>query len=292
MTAVLACGAMPELPEVETVRRMLDAHVLGRTVARARLSDKKLRTAISPAAFRKLVGRAIESTGRHGKYLFVHFSGGVTLLSHLGMSGRWLFSDGEPTDELPHVHATLVFADGSWLRFQDPRRFGLVRVVASERLTKEPELARLGPDPIAAPPDPADLRERARGRTVAVKAFLLDQGEIAGVGNIYASEILHRTGVHPARKAGSIREPEWSAIAVETRRVLEEAIDRMGTTFSSYRTLWNEPGQYGERLLVYDRAGQPCRRCGRPIRRSVIGQRSTYFCPSCQPARGSRNGKK
>jgi formamidopyrimidine-DNA glycosylase len=283
---------VPELPEVETVRRMLDAHVLGRTVARTRLSNKKLRTPISPAAFRKLVGRTIESTGRHGKYLFVHFSGGVSLLSHLGMSGRWLFSVAAPTDDLPHVHATLVFADGSWLRYQDPRRFGLVRVLASDRIAREPEIAKLGPDPIAAPPDPVVLRERARGRTVAVKAFLLDQGEIAGVGNIYASEILHRTGVHPARKAGSIREPEWSAIASETRTVLEEAIDRMGTTFSTYRTLWNEPGQYGEQLRVYDRAGKPCRNCGQAIRRSVIGQRSTFFCPSCQPARRSRTGKK
>ncbi len=104
---------MPELPEVETVRRMLDAHVLGRTVARARLSAKALRTPISPAALRRLVGRTIESTGRHGKYLFLHFSGGVTLLSHLGMSGRWLFSPGAPTDDLPHVHVTLVFADGA-----------------------------------------------------------------------------------------------------------------------------------------------------------------------------------
>src|SRR4051794_23052044 len=114
---------MPELPEVETVRRMLDAHVLGRSVLRARLSDKALRAPITPASFRRLVGRAIESTGRHGKYLFLHFDGGVTLLSHLGMSGRWLFSAAAPEDELPHVHATLLFADGAWLRFQDPRRF-------------------------------------------------------------------------------------------------------------------------------------------------------------------------
>jgi len=283
---------VPELPEVETVRRMLDAHVLGRKVARVRLSDQKLRTPISRAALGKLVGRTIESTGRHGKYLFVHFSGGLTLLSHLGMSGRWLFSTGAPTDELAHVHATFVFADGAWLRYQDTRRFGLLRVVATSRLAREPEVAKLGPDPIAAPPDAADLRERARGRTVAVKAFLLDQAQIAGVGNIYASEILHRTGIHPARKAGSIREPEWVAIAAETRAVLEEAIARMGTTFRTYRTLWNEPGEYGEQLRVYDRAGRPCPVCGRPIRRSVIGQRSTFFCPSCQPARATRNGKK
>jgi len=283
---------MPELPEVETVRRMLDARVLGLTVARTRLSDKALRTPISRAALRRLTGRTIESTGRHGKYLFLHFSGGVTLLSHLGMSGRWLFDETPPTETLPHVHATLAFTNGAWLRYQDPRRFGLLRVVATAKLAREPELAKLGPDPIAAPPDPLALRESARGRTVAVKAFLLDQGEIAGVGNIYASEILHRTGVHPARRAGSIGEIEWARIAEVTREVLEEAIARMGTTFSTYRTLWNEPGEYGSQLRVYDRAGEPCRSCGKPIRRSVIGQRSTFFCASCQPSRRPTSGKK
>jgi formamidopyrimidine-DNA glycosylase len=183
-------------------------------------------------------------------------------------------------------------SSGAAVTFNDPRRFGLMTLLTPAQLARHPVLSRLGPEPLSPDFDAAALARACRGRKTALKVALLDQRVVAGIGNIYASEILHRTGVHPARKAGSIREPEWSAIAVETRLVLEEAIDRMGTTFSSYRTLWNEPGQYGERLLVYDRAGQPCRRCGRPIRRSVIGQRSTYFCPSCQPARGSGNGKK
>ncbi|MEO5619069.1 MAG: DNA-formamidopyrimidine glycosylase family protein, partial [Candidatus Eisenbacteria bacterium] len=166
---------MPELPEVETVRRMLDAHVLGRTILSVNRSAKALRTPFGPAAARRMGGRRIDSTGRHGKYLFIHFDSGLSLLSHLGMSGRWLFSAGEPAEPLKHVHATLRFADGARLRFQDPRRFGFLRVVDTERLGQEPELARLGPDPIAAPPDPHDLHQRARGRRVAVKAFLLDQ---------------------------------------------------------------------------------------------------------------------
>jgi len=283
---------MPELPEVETVRRMLDAHVLGRTVARVRRSGKALRTPFAAGAARRLFGRRIESTGRHGKYLFVHFDGGLTLLSHLGMSGRWLFSPGEPGEALPHVHADIHFADGSRLRFQDPRRFGFLRVVSTAALHEQPELARLGPDPVAARPDPRDLGERARGRRASVKAFLLDQSQIAGVGNIYASEILHRTGTHPARAAGRVTPAEWTAIARVTREVLDEAIARMGTTFSAYRTLWNEPGQYGEQLRVYDRGGEPCRTCGTPIRRTVLGQRSTFFCPSCQPARRPKSSKK
>jgi len=293
---------MPELPEVETVRRMLDAQVVGRTVAQVRRSSKPLRTPFTGALARRLEGRRVESTGRHGKYLFVHFDGGLTLLSHLGMSGRWLFDVPAATEgraaanpareSLPHVHATLDFADGGRLRFQDPRRFGMLRVVRTERLRDEPEIAALGPDPVASRPDPRDLHERARGRRVPVKAFLLDQSQIAGIGNIYASEILHRTGTHPARPAGRVSAAEWAAIARVTREVLDEAIARMGTTFSAYRTLWNEPGQYGEQLRVYDRGGEPCPKCRTPIRRTVLGQRSTFFCPSCQPARPRKSPKK
>lgn len=284
---------MPELPEVETVRRMLDVQVLGRTVERVQRSSKSLRTPFRPAAARKLIGHRVESTGRHGKYLFLHFDRGLTLLSHLGMSGRWLFTaPGAEEERLPHVHATITFRDGARLRFQDPRRFGLLRLVASARLNEEPEIALLGPDPVAAAPDPADLARRAKGRRVAIKSFLLDQQQIAGVGNIYASEILHRVRMHPSRRAGRLRPEEWSAVARETRAVLDEAIARMGTTFSAYRTIWNEPGQYGGQLRVYDRAGKPCRNCGTPIRRSVHGQRSTFFCPSCQPLRVGRSRKK
>jgi formamidopyrimidine-DNA glycosylase len=122
-----------------------------------------------------------------------------------------------------------------------------------------------------------------------VKVFLLDQARIAGIGNIYASEILFRARVHPGRRAGSLGADEWRRIAAEIPAVLQEAIDRMGTTFSSYRTIWNEPGAYGEQLRVYDRAGEPCRRCGNAIRRVIQGQRSTFFCPICQrPARRIR----
>jgi formamidopyrimidine-DNA glycosylase len=276
---------VPELPEVETVRRMLDERVLGRLVRRVSLSGKRLRAPVGAASMRRLAGRRIETTSRLGKYLFLHFDGGLTLLSHLGMSGRWLFSPGAPDERLPHVHAKLDFADGAMLRFQDPRRFGLLRVVATAALAREPELRALGPDPVADPPRGAALAERARGRRVAIKNFLLDQKQIAGVGNIYASEILHRAGVHPARAAGRLAEHEWDGIAAATGDVLREAIERFGTTFSMYRTLWNEPGQYGERLRVYDRAGSPCPGCGAPIRRVVLGQRSSFFCPVCQPRR-------
>jgi formamidopyrimidine-DNA glycosylase len=275
---------VPELPEVETVRRNLQSTILGRTVHAVRLSGKKLRIPISPRMRTGLRGRRVDRIERCGKYLLLHFDGDRTLISHLGMSGRWLFYADAPVRAMPHVHVRMQFRDGAELWFQDPRRFGLLKLVPTARLQRDPALAGLGPDPIASPPSGVSLETAARGATIAVKNFLLDQKRLAGVGNIYASEILHRAGVDPRRRAGRLRSPEWEAVARETVRVLSDAIERMGTTFRTYRTVWNEPGSYGEYLLVYDRAGEPCRTCGGPIRRILQGQRSTFYCPRCQPA--------
>jgi len=287
---------MPELPEVETVRRMLEHHVVGRTVRSVRLSGKRLRIAVSRTLPSRLRRRTVRAVRRHGKYLLVDFDREITVLSHLGMSGRWLFFPSRPKEAMPHVHVEVAFEDGSWLWFQDPRRFGLIKALDSERAFRDPALASLGPDPVLALPEPDRLVTNAKGSKTAIKNFLLDQKRIAGIGNIYASEILHRAGIDPRRRAGSLSRREWVAVATEIPRVLFAAIERMGTTFSTYRTLWNEPGSYGERLLVYDRASEPCRKCGTPIRRIVQGQRSTFFCPTCQrrgavPApRRSRSG--
>jgi formamidopyrimidine-DNA glycosylase len=284
---------VPELPEVETVRRNLEATILGRTIEQVRLSGKKLRVAISPRIRTALRTRRVETVERHGKYLLIHLDDRTSLISHLGMSGRWLFFADAPVRAMPHVHVKIRFRDGAELWFQDPRRFGLLKLVSTARLREDPALEGLGPDPIATPPSGASLEATARGATIAVKSFLLDQKRLAGVGNIYASEILHRARIDPRRSAGRLRRQEWEAVARETVRVLSEAIERMGTTFSAYRTLWNEPGAYGEQLLVYDRERQPCRNCGHAIRRIVQGQRSTFYCPRCQrgsgrASRGSR----
>jgi len=278
---------VPELPEVETVRRMMDRHARGRKVRSVVLSGARLREAVPATLPRRVSGRTITAVRRHGKYLLVDLSGGMTLISHLGMSGRWLYYERPPAALPPHLHARIGFADGSSLWFLDPRRFGVLRAVPTRRLKADRALALLGPDPIASPPSGAELLALARGARVSVKNFLLDQRRIAGVGNIYASEILYRAGVDPRRAAGRLIEDEWRAVAAETGRVLGEAIEHMGTTLSTYRTLWNEPGTYAERLRVYDRAGEPCRACGTPIRRIVQG-RSTYYCPTCQPARPAR----
>lgn len=281
---------MPELPEVETVRRMLAEHVIGRTVRRVSLSGLPLRGTVPKALSRRLPGRTLEAIDRHGKYLLVRFDGELTVIAHLGMSGRWLFFPEPPAKTLPHVHVRIAFADGTELWYQDPRRFGSVKAVATSRVARDPSIAILGPDPIEHPPTGESLHAEARGSRMAVKLLLLDQRRLAGVGNIYASEILHRAKVDPRRAAGRVPAGDWDRIAEETRRVLGEAIERFGTTFSMYRTLWNEPGGYGERLRVYDRAGQPCRICGNPIRRIVQGARSTFFCPRCQGPQKRRSG--
>jgi formamidopyrimidine-DNA glycosylase len=275
---------MPELPEVETVRRMLAAHVAGRRIRRAAVSRHRLRAASLARLPAALEGRTFGIPKRTGKFLFLDLDGGVTLLSHLGMSGRWLFwADERSADgSMPHVHLRLSLAGGGALWYQDIRRFGMLRVVPLERLARDPSVRLLGPDPLVEPPTGESLRALARGARVAVKNFLLDQRRIAGLGNIYVSEVLFRAALDPRRRAGALTTAEWTRVAEEIPRVLEESIARMGTTFSTYRTIWNEPGEYGERLLVYDRAGEPCRRCGTAVRRIVQGGRATFFCPACQ----------
>ncbi len=279
---------MPELPEVETARRMLEASVRGRTIRTVSLSRHRLREPVPRDLPRRLRGRTIRRLDRIGKYLLIGLDDGLTLLSHLGMSGRWrVVPAGERIAAGPHVHVRIGFADGTRLWYEDARRFGLRRPLAGAGPGHDPALARRGPDPLAHPPTGRTLAAEAAGSRAAVKTFLLDQRHLAGLGNIYASEVLHRAGVDPRRAAGDLPAADWARVARAIRRVLPEAIARMGTTISTYRTVWDEPGQYGEALRVYDRAGQPCPRCGATIRRLVQGGRSTYFCPGCQ---GRRRG--
>ena len=275
---------MPELPEVETVRRMLAAHVPGREITGAVVSRLRLRSVSLAPLVRALTGRTFGMPRRVGKFLLLDLDANVTLLSHLGMSGRWLlWPAGDVADaSMPHVHLELAFRDGTRLWYQDIRRFGMLRVVPTPELFRDPSLRLLGPDPLAEPPTGASLHALARGVRTSAKSFLLDQRRMAGLGNIYVSEILFRSQVDPRRRAGALSAAEWARIAAEVVPVLEQSIARMGTTFSTYRTIWNEPGEYGQQLLVYDRAGEPCRRCGAPVRRIVQTGRSTFFCPACQ----------
>lgn len=282
---------MPELPEVETVRRMLAAHVPGQRIARASVSKRRLRTASLARLPGRLLGRTFGEPQRTGKFLLLGLDEGYTLLSHLGMSGRWLYwaSGRAPDAALAHVHLRLELEGGAHLWYQDVRRFGMLRVLRTDALGRDASLRLLGPDPLVAPPTGESLRALARGSRTSLKSFLLDQRRIAGLGNIYVSEILFRAAVDPRRRAGALAPAEWSRVAAEIVPVLEASIARMGTTFSTYRTIWNEPGEYGEQLLVYDRAGEACPRCGEPVRRIVQSGRSTFFCPRCQSRAAARS---
>lgn len=263
---------------------MLAGAIPEQRIARASVSDKKLRGSTLATLPAKLKGRTFAQPRRTGKFLLLDLDGGVTLLSHLGMSGRWLYwPAGKAADDtMPHVHLKLSFSEGATLWYQDIRRFGMLRVVPTAQLASDASLKLLGPDPLAERRDGAALRAAAKGARSSIKTWLLDQRKIAGVGNIYASEVLFRTRVDPRRRAGSITATEWERLAFEIPAVLEQSIARMGTTFSTYRTIWNEPGQYGDQLLVYDRLDQPCRVCGAPVRRIVQTGRSTFFCAHCQ----------
>jgi formamidopyrimidine-DNA glycosylase len=273
---------MPELPEVESVRRMLQSCARGRVIRRVRRSGLRLREPVSRSLPRRLEGRRIEDVRRHGKFLLIDLDHGLSLISHLGMSGRWLFHAHPPASRPRHVHVRLEFRDGSALWFEDPRRFGLLKLVATDALSTDPALRHLGPDPIQSRIPVEALVARARGARVSIKSFLLDQRRIAGIGNIYASEILHRAAVDPRCLAGRVRPAEWEAIAREIPLVLGESIDRMGTTFSTYRLPSGDSGDFASSLRVYDRAGEPCVTCGTRVLRIVQSQRSTFYCPRCQ----------
>lgn len=285
---------MPELPEVETVRRHLERHVVGRTIVSVATSGKTLRRPLPRGLAGRVRGRTIRAVGRHGKFLLLELDDGSSLVAHLGMTGALLFrpSGADHGAPGPHVHARFSFADGSALWYEDARRFGLLDWAAAGRASE-----RLGPgggglDPMRERLDGARLKAlflRCRG---PVKTLLLDQKRIAGLGNIYASEALHRAGIGPRRGVHTLSAPERERLAHEIHAVLEHAVEHRGTTFSNFRDLDERPGAYGSELLVYDREGEPCGRCGRPIRRIVQGGRSTFFCPGCQTRAGAQSSSR
>jgi formamidopyrimidine-DNA glycosylase len=276
---------MPELPEVESLRRILARSIIGRTIVGARVADPRLRRAVAPDLATSVAGGSIIEVSRRAKYLLIELRDERLLMVHLGMSGslthRQAAGDAAGFDPR-HDHVTLTLDDGSALVFNDPRRFGLMRLVARTELAASAELAAIGPEPFAREFDPDYLWKITRGRLAAIKNLLMDQRTVAGVGNIYASEILFRARVRPTRRAGKVTRAELARIVTITRQVLREAIGGGGTTFRSYRDSRGQPGRYASRLQVYDRAGQPCAVCGAAIRAVVVGQRSSFFCPQCQ----------
>lgn len=270
---------MPELPEVETTRRGVAPHVIGRRVERVIVREPRLRWPVSPALAEVLPGRRIDDVSRRAKYL-LFAAGDGHLMLHLGMSGRLRVVPAELAPE-NHDHLDIVLDSGQALRFHDPRRFGSAFWLTGEPGTY-PLLAGLGPEPLSDGFDGDWLHARSRGRRAPVKAFLMDSRIVVGVGNIYACEALHMAGIHPSRPAGRISRARYAALAEAVRAVLADAIAAGGTTLRDYVGVDGGTGWFQLRLAVYGKAGEPCPRdCG-PIRRRVIGQRSTFFCPVCQ----------
>ena len=274
---------MPELPEVETVRRtLLEGGLAGRTIRGVQvLHPDAVRHPDQGAFVRELVGQEITDVARRGKYLLIGVARGRVLVAHLRMTGRlWLGPREAPA--LSHTHVAFDLDDGRQLRFRDVRRFGGFHLLQ-------------GPDDPAAPaglralgPEPWDLTARAfaaacvRHRELAVKGLLLDQQVIAGLGNIYADEALHRARVHPRRACGSLTPKERLRIVRAVRQVLDDALANRGTTFLDFRDGTGEPGAFQEFLRVYRREGLPCRSCGAPIAKTRVAGRGTHYCPQCQ----------
>lgn len=276
---------MPELPEVESVRRgLMRRRLRGLKIVRVRSSGQPLRLARPQpvAALRRAThGRRITGVRRLGKYLLIDTDGRHAILVHLGMSGN-LFTARRAEPWAPHTHVVFELSDGRDLRFVDPRRFGLVELVERDRERAHPSLASLGPDPIAEGLPDDHLARAAAGRSTAAKTFILDQSVVAGVGNIYASEALWLASIAPTRPVGRLGVDGAWALTVAIRDVLNFAIDNGGTTLRDFLGAGGEPGDNGEYLLVYGRAGAPCPRCATAIRRSVVAGRATYWCPTCQ----------
>jgi formamidopyrimidine-DNA glycosylase len=281
---------VPELPEVETVARDLRRLIVGATITGATGNwPRTVASHASIAAFADgLAGRRIEAVGRRAKLVVVDLAGGAALTIHLKMTGQlFVVPAGAPSDR--HVHLSLALDDGRELRFRDIRKFGRVglwpRDPRSGAILDGQGGAELfaghGPEPLDAAFTLRAFRARLRGRRRRLKPLLLDQAFVAGIGNIYADEALWRARLHPLRRSGSLHPPDEARLYREVRAVLAEAIEWRGSSIDDY-TAPDGDGAMQERLVVYQRAGAPCLRCGRPIRRMVVGQRATHFCSWCQ----------
>ena len=270
---------MPELPEVETTRRSLEAPLVGRRVTHVVVRDRRLRWPIEPDFERHLTGASIRAVGRRAKYLLVVTDRGTAMI-HLGMSGSLRVIP--PSAEWKtHDHVGITLSNGKQLRFHDPRRFGLVL-----RISGEPEihplLSGLGPEPLEEGFTQKHLAAACAKRSAAIKLVIMDAKVVVGVGNIYASEALFRAGIPPKTPANRVSKPKLARLVQSIREVLSDAIQEGGTTLRDFLNSDGEPGYFRQKLFVYERKGEPCRVCETPIRHAVLGQRSTYWCPKCQ----------
>jgi formamidopyrimidine-DNA glycosylase len=269
---------MPELPEVETTRRGIAPHLVGRSVTGVVVRDHRLRWPVPAGLARHLVGQPLEAVERRAKYLLLRFPTGTVLL-HLGMSGS-LRIVGAATPADTHDHVDLVFGAQA-LRLRDPRRFGSIHWVTGDP-ARHPLLARLGPEPLGEGFDAACLHAAAHRRRVAAKTLLMDSHVVVGVGNIYANESLFRAGIRPTRRSDRLTRADCERLAKAVRTVLKEAIAVGGTTLRDFVREDGSPGYFVSDLRVYGRGGETCPVCGAVLKTTRLGQRATVYCPKCQ----------
>ncbi|MBW4962609.1 bifunctional DNA-formamidopyrimidine glycosylase/DNA-(apurinic or apyrimidinic site) lyase [Sulfitobacter sp. CW3] len=282
---------MPELPEVETVRRGLSPVMEGQVIAHADINRPDLRWPFPPDMAARLTGYKVERLRRRSKYILADLSSGESLLIHLGMSGRMLIS-GDPLGQFvhdhpspeKHDHVVLHMANGARVTFNDPRRFGAMDLLDTQTADAHKLLSSIGPEPLGNDFHEAHLVAALNGRNMPIKSALLDQRIVAGLGNIYVCETLYRAGIHPARKAGRISAARVAGLVPIIRQVLEEAIEAGGSTLRDFKQADGELGYFQHSFDVYGREGAPCRRegCDHQISRIVQSGRSSFYCAQCQ----------
>jgi formamidopyrimidine-DNA glycosylase len=286
---------MPELPEVETVRRGLAPAMEGARINKVEVRHRGLRWPIAKDFEKRLEGQTVTSVGRRAKYLIVDVSSGDVLVMHLGMSGSFRVNDGriakyhhEKAKSVTHDHVVFHMSNGSTLTFNDPRRFGSMKLVPRTRIDEEPLLNGIGPEPLGNEFDAAMLAQACAGKNTSLKAALLDQRVVAGLGNIYVCEALFRAHLSPTRKASTIADrkgqPNERAVALveAIKAVLHDAIKAGGSSLRDHRRADGSLGDFQHNFLVYDREGKPCPGATGVVKRIVQNGRSTFYCPSCQ----------
>ena len=272
---------MPELPEVETIRRQLAPHLEGRTLRDVEILDPRWTRPAPPREVRDgILGRMVQEVGRSGKYLIWRLTGERFVLIHLRMTGALLF---DPPADPPHMRVRFELDDGHRVAYNDPRRFGTGHLVLGAAARDAYLAQRLGVEPLTPGFTAEYLRGMARGRTAPVKSFVLDQRRIAGVGNIYADEALFRARIHPLRPTGTLKRPQLEALREAIEYALAAGIDAKGATIDDFRHVDGAQGSFQDLFQVHQRAGRPCPRCGATIRKLVVGGRGTYVCEQCQP---------
>ncbi len=271
---------MPELPEVETVCRGLKPRLLQETISKVIIRQSKLRWIVPPEIKTKLPGTTLIDIQRRGKYILM-FTPSGTLIIHLGMSGRVLLLN-QNIPFTKHDHVDIYFGNGHVLRYRDPRRFGCI-LWTEEPPLHHPLLRHLGPEPLSKSFTGKYLYQLSRKRKIPIKSFLMDNKTVVGIGNIYASEALFLASIHPLSIADKLNENQYIKLAQVSKQVLKKAIQLGGTTINDFANPEGNPGYFSQKIFVYGRDGAPCQQCQTVVEKTVINQRSSFYCPNCQP---------